>query len=271
MWLLLGSISFNFIFGGLIYKNKNSVFLFVGVTLNIFLLVYFKYSNFFLEAITPITETTIPRVDIVLPLAISFFTFQQIAYLVDVYRGARAVDNYFDYALFVAFFPQLIAGPIVRHDEFFPQLAKSLKRSPRLLDIAVGVTIFTIGLFKKTILGDGLANYADPVFDAAATGASVNFLDSWVGVLAFTFQIYFDFSGYSDMAIGLARLFGIRLPINFYSPYKSLNISEFWRRWHISLSRFLLDYLYIPLGGNRGNALQTVGNLMIVMVLGGLW
>ncbi|NES81878.1 MAG: MBOAT family protein, partial [Moorea sp. SIO2B7] len=208
---------------------------------------------------------------IILPLAISFFTFQQIAYLVDAYRGETKEYNFLSYCLFVSFFPQLIAGPIVHHKEVMSQFAdKSIYRfDPE--DMAVGVTIFSMGLFKKVLIADSIAAYATPVFDAAAGGVSIMFLDAWVGALAYTLQLYFDFSGYSDMAIGVARMFGIKLPINFNSPYKAVNISDFWRRWHITLSNFLRDYLYIPLGGNRKGEFRRNFNLVITMLLGGLW
>ncbi|HIE55708.1 MAG TPA: MBOAT family protein, partial [Chromatiaceae bacterium] len=209
--------------------------------------------------------------DIVLPLAISFFTFQQIAYLVDAYKGITHEYRFMHYALFVTFFPQLIAGPIVHHKEMLPQFMTRDNVSPRLENITIGLTIFFIGLFKKSVLADGVAPYSTSVFEAAATGHPVTFFVAWGGALAYTMQLYFDFSGYSDMAIGAARLFGIRLPLNFHSPHKAVNIVEFWRRWHITLSRFLRDYLYIPLGGNRKGKFRRYLNLFLTMLLGGLW
>ena len=204
-----------------------------------------------------------------LPLGISFFTFTQIAYLVDIYRAEPAGASYPKYLLFVTFFPHLIAGPILHHRETMSQFGRRL--TPTAENFAVGLTIFAIGLFKKVILADGIAPYVAPVFDAAAQGKSLTLLEAWSGALAYTLQLYFDFSGYSDMAIGLARLFGVTFPLNFASPYKATSIIDFWRRWHMTLSRFLRDYLYIPLGGNRRGPARRYANLMITMLLGGLW
>jgi len=205
----------------------------------------------------------------VLPLGISFFTFQKIALLADAYEGKIQSLNFLDYALFVLFFPQLIAGPIVHHSEAMSQFQT---RGPvQASVIAMGLTIFAIGLANKVLLADSLAVYATPQFDAAAAGAPLSFLAAWSGALAYTLQLYFDFSGYTDMAIGAALLFGVRLPLNFNSPYKARNIIDFWRRWHMTLSRFLRDYLYIPLGGNRHGKLSRYLNLFITMLFGGLW
>ena len=186
-----------------------------------------------------------------LPLGISFFIFQKIAYLVDAYRGEIRAGGFLSFALFVSFFPQLIAGPIVHHSEVIPQFGQKSTYRPNLDNISMGIGIFVLGLAKKTVLADTIATYATPVFRAAQAGADPTLFEAWGGALAYTFQLYFDFAGYSDMAIGLALMFNIRLPINFNSPYKATNIIDFWRRWHITLSRFLRDYLYIPLGGNR--------------------
>jgi alginate O-acetyltransferase complex protein AlgI len=207
-----------------------------------------------------------------LPLAISFFTFQQITYLVDAYRGETREYHFLHYALFVTFFPQLIAGPIVHHREMLPQFARNTLYRLNAEHLAVGITIFALGLFKKVILADGIAVHATPVFDAAEAGfVTLTFFEAWSGALAYSLQLYFDFSGYSDMGIGLARMFGVRLPLNFNSPYKATSIIDFWRRWHITLSRFLRDYLYIPLGGSRKGEARRMTNLMITMLLGGLW
>ena len=243
----------------------------LGLTFNLGGLAYFKYANFFVDNLALATGTNFHLNTIVLPLAISFFTFQQIAYLVDTYKGLTAEFKFTHYALFVTFFPQLIAGPIVHHKEMLPQFLKMENLQPQLRNVMVGISIFSLGLFKKSVLADGAAQYATPVFKLAESGEPVSLFIAWSGALAYTFQLYFDFSGYSDMAIGIARLFGICLPLNFHSPYKSLNIVEFWRRWHMTLSRFLRDYIYIPLGGNRhGNGRRYI-NLMITMLLGGLW
>ena len=247
-----------------------------GVALDLATLGYFKYANFFVANVAawsdgPLREAALDWEPVVLPIAISFFTFQQIAYLVDTARGRGTTSTLLEYALFVSFFPQLIAGPIVHHRELLPQLRAEGALRASWTDGAVGATIFVLGLFKKTILADGMAGFATPVFEAADAGAIPSALDAWGGALAYAFEIYFDFSGYSDMAIGLARMFGLQLPVNFESPYKAASIIEFWRRWHITLSRFLRDYLYIPLGGNRKGRVRRHANLALTMLLGGLW
>jgi D-alanyl-lipoteichoic acid acyltransferase DltB (MBOAT superfamily) len=243
----------------------------LGVTASLVLLAYFKYAAFVVGNWNLATGSDLPVPAVVLPLAISFYTFQQIAYLVDAYRGRTAEYKPIHYALFVTFFPQLIAGPIVHHRDVLPQFMSRDAIRPRLENLAVGTGIFAIGLFKKVVLADGIAQFATPVFDAAQGGDEPTLLVAWGGALAYTMQLYFDFSGYSDMAIGGARLFGIRLPLNFNSPYKATNISEFWRRWHMTLSQFLRDYVYIPLGGNRLGSTRRYVNLMTTMLLGGLW
>jgi len=235
------------------------------------LLGYFKYANFLVDNLNVVLDAELHLAPIVLPLAISFFTFQQVAYLVDAYQGITHEYRFSHYALFVTFFPQLIAGPIVHHREMLPQFMDRAALSPRAANIAIGATIFAIGLVKKTILADGIAVYATPVFARAQAGEVLTFFEAWGGALAYTFQLYFDFSGYSDMAIGGARMFGVRLPVNFHSPYKATSVVDFWRRWHMTLSRFLRDYLYIPLGGNRRGVVSRHANLMITMLLGGLW
>ncbi len=245
--------------------------LIAGLSFNLGLLAYFKYAGFFVDNLNAVGLWLIPMPEIVLPLAISFFTFQQIAYLVDVARDECSEYQFRHYALFVLFFPQLIAGPIVHHREMMPQFEKLRLDMYLSKDLAVGLTIIAIGLFKKVVLADSLAVYADPLFAAAGTGTPLAPIDAWIATFSFTFQIYFDFSGYSDMAIGSARLFGIRLPENFRSPYKANNIIEFWRHWHMTLSRFLRDYLYITLGGNRRGSGRRYGNLLVTMLLGGLW
>jgi D-alanyl-lipoteichoic acid acyltransferase DltB (MBOAT superfamily) len=227
--------------------------------------------NFFAESAADLFGASFTLENIILPLAISFFTFQQITYLVDTSRGLASKYGFLHYALFVTFFPQLIAGPIVHHSEMMPQFMRTDLCILRYRNLAIGITIFGLGLFKKVIIADNVAVFGSPVFDAANAGATLTFFEAWGGALAYTFQLYFDFSGYSDMAIGLARMFGIRLPLNFNSPYKAENIVEFWRRWHMTLSRFLRDYLYIPLGGNRKGATRRYINLMTTMLLGGLW
>ena len=243
----------------------------IGIAVNLVLLGYFKYTNFFIDTVNNLSGTSFSIRQMILPLGISFFTFVQIAYLVDVYRGETKEENPLNYLLFVSFFPKLIAGPIVRHKDFMPQLSANERYRFNRSDLVIGLTIFSIGFFKKAIFANGIASFANPVFDSAAKGISLTLFEVWVGVLAYTLQLYFDFSGYSDMAIGIARMFGIQLPLNFDSPYKALNISDFWRRWHITLSNFLRDYIYIALGGNRKGNLRRNFNLMITMLLGGLW
>lgn len=276
--LIIASMVVNFSFGrllGRMYQKDENIkarmFLAIGVSSNLAVLGYFKYAGFFVENLNAVTDAHIDLGDIALPLAISFFTFQQIAYLVDAYKGIAHEYRFSHYALFVTFFPQLIAGPIVHHKEMLPQFMQREVLSPKIDNIVIGLTIFFIGLFKKAVLADGIARYATPVFASAADGEVLTLFVAWGGVLAYTLQLYFDFSGYSDMAIGGARMFGIRLPLNFHSPYKATNIVEFWRRWHMTLSRFLRDYVYIALGGNRKGKIQRYFNLFATMLLGGLW
>ncbi len=249
----------------------HKIALVTGIGINLGVLAYYKYAGFLAANINAVLGSQIGFGEIILPLAISFFTFQQIAYLVDAYQGITKEYRFFHYALFVTFFPQLIAGPIVHHKEMLPQFMRAENLKPQLSNLSVGASIFAIGLFKKAVLADGVAVYATPVFMDAAAGQEISLFEAWGGALAYTCQLYFDFSGYSDMAIGAARMFGIRLPLNFHSPYKATSITEFWRRWHITLSRFLRDYLYVPMGGNRRGPARRYLNLMITMLLGGLW
>jgi D-alanyl-lipoteichoic acid acyltransferase DltB (MBOAT superfamily) len=273
--LLLFSISVNFAFGKLLLSNRLSAVaaktvLTAGIVFNLCLLGYFKYAGFFVSNVNEVFGAHWIVPSIILPIGISFITFQKIAFLVDAYRGQVHNFNLQNYMLFVTFFPQLIAGPIVHHAEIMPQLGPAQKR-PFAPDFAVGSAIFIFGLFKKVVVADTLAVYADAGFNAVHAGHPLDAASAWVAVLSYSFQLYYDFSGYSDMAVGLARMFGIILPVNFYSPYKSTSIIEFWRRWHMTLSRFLRDYLYFPLGGNKRGPVRRYVNLMIVMVLGGLW
>jgi D-alanyl-lipoteichoic acid acyltransferase DltB (MBOAT superfamily) len=249
--LLLFSIIFNYSIGVSLGSTSGGdlskkIVLIFGVMVNLSVLGYFKYANFFIDNLNALTEANIILNEIILPLGISFFTFQQITYLVDTYYQETKEYNFLHYCLFVTFFPQLIAGPIVHHKEILPQFAKDALYKLRSKNLAIGLTIFTLGLFKKVILADGISIYATPVFSAAEAGTAITLFEAWSGSLAYTFQLYFDFSGYSDMALGLARMFGIRLPLNFNSPYKATNISEFWKRWHMTLSRLIRDYLWDP-------------------------
>jgi alginate O-acetyltransferase complex protein AlgI len=272
--LILGSILFNYAIGAVFgdtSADNRKVLLVFGIAANLALLGYFKYANFFVDNLNLVADTGFTLKKIVLPLAISFFTFQQISFLVDAYDGQTREYSFLHYCLFVTFFPQLIAGPIVHHREMLPQFAKDAIYVFKHEHLAIGTFIFVLGLFKKVMLADNIALFATPVFDAAEHGVALTFYEAWGGAFAYSLQLYFDFSGYSDMAIGLACMFGIRLPLNFYSPYKAHNIIEFWRRWHMTLSRFLRDYVYIPLGGNRKGRLRRHLNLMLTMLVGGLW
>jgi D-alanyl-lipoteichoic acid acyltransferase DltB (MBOAT superfamily) len=275
--VLLGfSLVFNYTVGAVLSQRfqvpvSRKLMLMLGLCVNLSLISYYKYANFFAININAVAGTNFNLNNVILPLGISFFTFEQIAFLVDVYRGTTKEHSFIKYCLFVTFFPRLIAGPIILHQEIIPQFNKNETYQFDAENLAVGLTIFITGLFKKVILADGIAVYATPVFEAAARGQGLTFLEGWSGAIAYLFQLYFDFSGYSEMAIGAARMFGIKLPLNFNSPYKSANIIEFWRHWHMTLSRFLREYLYIPLGGNRKGELRHHANLMITMLLGGLW
>lgn len=242
-----------------------------GVAFNIGLIAYFKYAGFLVDTINAVTHAGFSLGEILLPLAISFFTFQQIAYVVDTYKGAPCETSLWRYSLFVSFFPQLIAGPVVHARTVLPQFRRLGSVNYETHNLAVGLAMFGVGLIKKAVIADSVAVYANPVFLAADDGATPDFFTAWGGALAYTFQLYFDFSGYSDMAIGGALMFGVRLPLNFNSPYKALSISDFWRRWHMTLSAFLRDYLYIALGGNRKGKARRYINLMTTMALGGLW
>jgi alginate O-acetyltransferase complex protein AlgI len=238
----------------------------VGVAGDLLVLGTFKYAGFFAANLNALFSTGIV-VNILLPVGISFYTFTQIAFLVDAYRGNVARYGLPHYALFVTYFPHLIAGPILHHKDMIPQFESERTKRPDPHLILCGLIIFAIGLFKKTCLADGIQPLVAPAFGANYP----SFDQAWIGALAYTFQLYFDFSGYSDMAIGISLMFGIFLPLNFNSPYKATSIIDFWRRWHMTLSQFLRDYLYIPLGGNRHGRMLRYVNLMITMLLGGLW
>lgn len=271
--LIVLSMIFNFIAGRFICSASTwrKAILVTGVSANLGLLGYYKYCDFFISIANTVASTQFNFQHIILPLAISFFTFTQIAFLVDSYNNETREYNFLHYCLFVTFFPHLIAGPIVHHKQLAPQFANQTSIDTR--DVAIGLTIFAIGLFKKLILADSLAANVAQVYGATGTTLTntPDFFAAWMGTISYTLQLYFDFSGYSDMAIGLSLLFGIKLPINFNSPYKALNIIDFWRRWHITLSQFLRDYLYIPLGGNRKGKARRYMNLWLTMLLGGIW
>jgi D-alanyl-lipoteichoic acid acyltransferase DltB (MBOAT superfamily) len=269
--LLLGSVAFNYVIGLLLISQRLAAgprfaALWVGVAGDLLVLGYFKYAGFLTANLNAMFATGL-TVNILLPVGISFYTFTQIAFLVDAYRGNVARYALPHYALFVTYFPHLIAGPILHHKDMIPQFerAEAKRLNPHL--ILCGLIIFAIGLFKKTCLADAI----QPLVSLAFGPNTPSFDQAWIGALAYTFQLYFDFSGYSDMAIGISLMFGIFLPLNFNSPYKATSIIDFWRRWHMSLSQFLRDYLYIPLGGNRHGRIFRYVNLMITMLLGGLW
>ena len=273
--LILISMLFNYTLGRELsqYNQKSRTYsakkiLSVGIIFNLALLGYFKYSDFFILNINRVMGSDILLLHLALPLAISFYTFQQIAYLVDSYRSETKEYDFLNYAVFVTFFPQLIAGPIVHHAEMMPQFDMLKNKVMSYRNISLGLFIFSMGLFKKVVIADTFAIWATQGFDVAQ---ELNMLEAWVTSLSYTFQLYFDFSGYTDMAIGIALLFNIQIPKNFYSPYKATSIQDFWRRWHITLSRFLKDYIYIPLGGNRKGEVRTYTNLFTTFVLGGIW
>src|SRR4051795_12566430 len=270
--LLLISIAFNYGIGHLLIvakltSSQRKAALALGVAGDLLVLGIFKYAGFVTENINALAGTHF-AVHILLPVGISFYTFTQIAFLVDAWRGQVAAYALPHYALFVTYFPHLIAGPILHHKEMIPQFEREETKRPNPHLILCGLIIFAIGLFKKTCLADGIQPLVALAFGAAATPT---FDQAWIGALAYTFQLYFDFSGYCDMAIGISLMFGIFLPLNFNSPYKATSIVDFWRRWHMTLSQFLRDYLYIPLGGNRRGPAMRYVNLMITMLLGGLW
>ena len=272
--LIIFSILINYAIGSIFYREISKIkkyrrlLLLFGVFLNLSLLGYFKYTNFLIENINMFSSLNMQPLNLVLPLAISFFTFQQITYLVDSYYSKIDEHSLLNYANFVLFFPQLIAGPIVHHKEMMPQFSSIKNKLINYKNIFLGIFIFSIGLFKKVVIADTFSIWATNGFDIEE---SLTFIEAWVTSLSYTFQLYFDFSGYADMAIGAALLFNIRLPLNFNSPYKSLNVQEFWRRWHMTLSRLLKDYVYIPLGGNRCSNFRIYINLIITFIIGGIW
>lgn len=269
--LLLASIIFNFLAGERISYaagRSRTHWLAISITANLLLLAYFKYADFFISSTNALLHSNFELLYVVLPIGISFFTFTQIAYLVDTWQGKVKEYRFIHYVLFVTYFPHLIAGPILHHKEMMPQFARVSTYRPNWSNFGLGTSLFVLGLTKKVLLADNFAPYVGPVFDS---DQAPQLIEAWGAALAYTFQLYFDFSGYTDMALGLAKIIGVDLPINFNSPYKSKNIIEFWRRWHMTLSRFLRDYLYIPLGGNRQGVIARYRNLFVTMLLGGLW
>jgi D-alanyl-lipoteichoic acid acyltransferase DltB (MBOAT superfamily) len=269
--LLAGSICVNWLFARAFGGGKGRFLVAAGVGLNLAVLGLFKYADFFSDSLGAMLGWHHQPWSIVLPLGISFFTFQQISYLVDLRRGQAPLYSFTEFALFISFFPQLIAGPIVRHNEIIHQYALDPRRDGLDERLSRGLVLFVIGFAKKALIADGLARVADPLYAAAGMGESLGLAEAWAAASAFGLQIYFDFSGYSDMAIGLGLLFGFTLPLNFNAPYRADSIRDFWRRWHMTLSRFLRDYLYIPLGGSRHGRARMVAALLLTMLLGGLW
>ena len=272
--LLLASIGVNFLLGTILGQRPSEAagprpraVLTAGILFNLGLLGYFKYADFLVANVNAASGLDLPFPNILLPIGISFFTFQQIAFLVDSYRREVREYDLLNYGLFVSFFPQLIAGPIVHHRAMMPQFSALRNKLPSARNIYEGMALFSVGLAKKAFIADTFAVWANAGFAADAP----HLADAWIASLSYTFQLYFDFSGYMDMALGAALILNIRLPINFNSPYKSLSIQDFWRRWHITLGRFLFDYLYVPLGGNRRGTARSLANLLVVFLIGGLW
>ena len=275
--VIIVSISINYIFGRLLAQDAGiavqqvrlrKLVLLGGVLFNLGALMFYKYTNFVIDTLNDLFIVNITPLGILLPLGISFLAFQQIAYLVDCYNREVREGNFLNYCLFITFFPRLIAGPLVYHHEVMPQFASPQGRKLNYDNLSRGLIMISVGLFKKIVIADALASCADRGFDIASR---LSFFDAWLTSLSYTLQIYFDFSGYTDIALGSAFLFNIALPINFNSPYRSLDMQEFWRRWHITLSRWLIKYLYIPLGGNRRGTIRTFLNILITFIVCGIW
>ncbi len=284
LFLLIFSIILNFLIGNYLIQNSNKLKLFFGIFTNLLILGYYKYTNFFIENINVIFDKNHIIETIILPLGISYFTFQQITYLVDCYLGKVSDQNLRRYFLYVCFFPQIVTGPIVRYGFLMPQIKNKISKNFDINHLNVGITTFAVGLFKKVVLADNLALYVNPYFSSVESGIPLNFFDAWVGAIGYAFQIYFDFSGYTDMALGIALMFGFILPINFFSPFKAKNISEFWICWHITLSNLVRNYLYFPLSiyfsrlsgiKNFGFAKEFLLSLMVPTLISfaliGLW
>lgn len=272
--LILISIAVNYAIGFSLQRYAKRIpitkksLLIAGLVFNILLLGYFKYFNFFISTVNALLPIKFYLRDIVLPLGISFFTFTQIAYLVDVYKGIAKEYSLLNYILFVTFFPHLIAGPIIHHKEMMPQFDSIRNKLLNRKNICAGAFLFSVGLFKKLVLADTFRIWANYGFNGLPHLAM---MDAWVATLSYTFQLYFDFSGYTDMALGASLFFNIKLPANFNSPYKALDMQDFWRRWHITLSRFFRDYVYIPLGGNRKSLPRSYFNIVMTFIIGGIW
>jgi alginate O-acetyltransferase complex protein AlgI len=272
MPLLASSIALNWLVANAFVRSGLSILVPLAIAANLLVLAIFKYFNFFADLAAYIPGLPTRHFDIALPLGISFFTFHHIMYLTDLKKGKAPLYDPVRYGLYIAFFPQVLAGPLVRWSEIMHQFEERPYRRPDAAErVARGLMLLVCGLAKKTLLGDPLSEYVNPIFQAAAAGKAIALGEAWQAMLGFTFQIYFDFSGYTDMALGLGLLFGIVLPQNFDAPYRSVSLQDFWRRWHMTLSRFLRDYLYIAMGGNRKGLAIQLGALFATMTLGGLW
>ena len=268
--LLFASICFNYLIGRCITKSlKKKAWLLLGISGNVLLLGYFKYTDFFLDTVNYVSGNNLFELPhIILPLGISFFTFTQTAYLIDAYRCQTAPQSFLAYCEFVTIFPHLIAGPIINHKEMIPQFIAAENFSIKIRNVACGIALFTMGLFKKVVIADNLSPWVDKAFSNVD---SLTFIEAWAGAISYTFQLYFDFSGYSEMAVGLGLMFNLRFPLNFNSPYQARSIIDFWRRWHMTLGLWVKDYLYIPMGGNRHGEWKKMRNLLVSMLIIGLW
>lgn len=271
LYHILSSLCINYLFFQLLMRYRKKAIFIAGVAFNLIYLFYFKYYNFSIETLSFFLDVRFDTKEILLPLAISFYTFQQVSFLHDALKNRIEKTSFINYAFFVLFFPQLIAGPIIRHNEFRPAFSSNRFYQPDFYNLSLGISLFTFGLFKKVVFADSAGKIADSLFGFALTGESLYFFETWLAIFAFSFQIYFDFSGYSDMAVGLGRCFNVKFPQNFNSPYQATSLIDFWRRWHISLSSFLKENVYIPLGGSRRGKRVQMMNLLITMLLGGLW
>ena len=271
-FIIISSILVNYVLSHIMICSKKQVlrkFAFAfGLLFNIGLIAYYKYADFMIDNINVLFKTDLPLLHILMPLGISFFTFQQLSYVIDSYKKDIPKYSLLDYSVFVLFYPQLIAGPIVLHDEIIPQISSKTNKTFDFKIFSRGFYLFTLGLAKKVLVADFLSRFSSFAFDATSQITSI---DAWIGVLAYTFQIYFDFSGYCDMASGIANMYGMELPMNFNSPYKAVDIIDFWDRWHITLTRFFTRYIYIPLGGSRKGTVRTYLNILIVFLVSGVW
>lgn len=268
--VILISVFINYICGSIIHRQEkhHKILMIIGISVNVLMLLYFKYLNFFIENINMMFGSDFSIFHLILPIGISFFSFQQIAYIIDVYRNPKIHYPFLEYALHVIFFPYILSGPIVRHNEIIPQLCDKELKKFNSESFAKGLMAFIFGLFKKVIIADTLANLVTLGYGDIA---SLNTVTAAFVMVAYTFQIYFDFSGYSDMVVGIGAMLNIKMPVNFNSPYKAISIPDFWKRWHMSLTRFFTDYIYIPLGGNRKGVFRTYINIFVVFLVSGFW